>query len=81
MGYFLLPSSFRPALGSTQHPIQLVPGTVIQGIKRQGCEVDPSTPSSSKISNKRGYAFTPQYLFMAWCLIKQKVRLHRVMLN
>jgi hypothetical protein len=37
--------SSRPALGSTQPPIQSVPGTFSPGVKRSGSEADPLTSS------------------------------------
>jgi hypothetical protein len=39
--------SSRPALGSTQLPIQWVPGTLSPGVKRQGREADHSPPTSA----------------------------------
>jgi len=46
MGFFLLDTTSRPALGPTRRPIQCVPGTVTSGIKRPGREADHSPPSS-----------------------------------
>jgi len=40
------------------------------GIKRTGREADHSPPSSAKVKNAWSYTFTPQYVFMAWCLVK-----------
>jgi len=37
----------RPALGLTEHSIQLVLGALSPGIKRLGCESDHSPPSSA----------------------------------
>jgi hypothetical protein len=37
--HFLFPTSSRPALGSTQPPLQWIPGALPPGFKRSGCEV------------------------------------------
>jgi hypothetical protein len=52
--------SSRPALGSTQIPIQWVPG-----LKRPWCEADHSPPTSSEVKKTRIYTSTPRYVFMA----------------
>jgi hypothetical protein len=57
---FLFSTSSRPALGSTQPPIQWVPG-----VKRQGREADHSTPSSAEVKKTWIYTSTPPYAFMA----------------
>jgi hypothetical protein len=59
----------RTALGPTQSPIQWV-----QGVKRPGREADHSSPSSVKVRDAWSYTSTPQYVFMAWCLVKQDRR-------
>jgi hypothetical protein len=46
---FLLTTASRTALGSTQPPIQWVPGALSQGVKRPGCEADHSPPSSAEV--------------------------------
>jgi hypothetical protein len=56
----------------TQPPIQRVPGTVSLGVKRQGREADHSPPSSAGVKNAWSYTSTPQYVFMAWCLVKHR---------
>jgi hypothetical protein len=40
------------------------------GVKQLGCETDHSPPSSTKVKNEWSYTSTPQYVFMAWCLVK-----------
>jgi hypothetical protein len=60
------------ALGPTQSPIQWVPGAVSLGVKRLGREADHSPPSSADVKNAWSYTFTPQYVFMAWCLVKHR---------
>jgi hypothetical protein len=41
----------RPVLGSTQPPIQRVPGDLSTEVKRQGHETDYSPPSSVEVKN------------------------------
>jgi hypothetical protein len=65
----------RPALGPTQPPIQWVPEVLTPGVKRLDHEADHSLPSSAEVKNARSYTSTPQYVFVAWCLIKKWVRL------
>jgi hypothetical protein len=45
--------------------------TIGTGLKQPGREVDHSPPSS-KVKNTWRYTSTPQYVFMAWCLVKQR---------
>jgi hypothetical protein len=40
------------------------------GIKRPGREADYSPPSSAEVKNEWSYTSTPQYVFVAWCLVK-----------
>jgi hypothetical protein len=46
---FLFSASFRPALGSTQPPIQWVPGTLSPGVERPVREADHSLPASAEV--------------------------------
>jgi hypothetical protein len=71
MGIFLFATMSRPGLGPTQTPIQCVSGILIPEVKWLGHEADHLPPSSSEIKNVWSYTSTPQYAFMAWCLIKQ----------
>jgi hypothetical protein len=48
-GYFS--TVFRPALGSTQPPIQWAPGDLSRGVKRPGREADHSPPSSAEVKS------------------------------
>jgi hypothetical protein len=50
-GIFLFTKASRPALESTQSPIQGVPGALSLGVKRPVRETDHSPPSSSKVNN------------------------------
>jgi hypothetical protein len=59
LGIFLFITSSRPALWSTQPPIQWVTGALSLGIKRPGREADHSPPSSSEVKNSWNYTSTP----------------------
>jgi hypothetical protein len=61
--------SSRQALGSTQPPIQWVLGTLSPGVKQQGHEADPSSPTSAKVKKTWAYTCTPP------------ICLHGIMLN
>jgi hypothetical protein len=41
-------------------------------VKRPGREADHSPPSSPEAKNAWKYTSTPQYVFMAWCLVKHR---------
>jgi len=56
-------------MGPTQPPLQWVPA-----VKRPGREADESPSSSSEVKKVWGYTSTPQYIIMAWCLIKHGIR-------
>jgi hypothetical protein len=60
--------SSRPALGSTQLPIQWAPGTLSSGVKRQGRETDHSPRTSAQVNKIWIYTSTPPYAFMMYCL-------------
>jgi hypothetical protein len=76
MGIFLFSTASRPALGVTQPPIEWIPGILPPAVKRPGLEADNSPPSSVEIKNTWSYTSTPPYVFMAWCLIQHRIRLH-----
>jgi hypothetical protein len=69
---FLFTTASRTALGPTQPPIQWVPAAFSLGVKRPGREVDHLPPSSAEVKNASSYTSTPQYVFMAWCLVKHR---------
>jgi hypothetical protein len=48
---FLFSTSSRQAMGSTQPPIQCVPGALSPGIKRPGRETDHSPPTNAEVKN------------------------------
>jgi hypothetical protein len=58
-GYFLFYLASRPALGTTQPPIQWVTGAFTLGIKQSGLEVDYSPPPSAKVKNVWSYTSIP----------------------
>jgi hypothetical protein len=56
---FPFTTAYRTALGSTQPPIQWVPGALSLGVKRPGSEADHSPPSSAEVKNEWSYTSTP----------------------
>jgi hypothetical protein len=56
---FLFSMLSRPALGSTQPPIQWVLGGLSTGVKRPGSEADHSPPASAEVKKMWIYTFTP----------------------
>jgi hypothetical protein len=71
-GKFLFTTASRPALRPTQPPIQWVPGALSLGVKRPVREADHSSASSAEVKTAWSYTSTPQYAFMAWCLVKHR---------
>jgi hypothetical protein len=61
---FLFFTSSRPALGSTQLPIQWVLGVLSLGVKRPGPEADHSPPVSTEVKKMWIYTSTLQSAFM-----------------
>jgi hypothetical protein len=55
-----------------QPPIQLVPGALSLGVKRPGCEADYSPPYSARKRTPGATPPLPQYVFMAWYLVKRR---------
>jgi hypothetical protein len=66
---FLYPTVARPAVGSTQPPIQWVLRDLFPGVKWLGCETVHSPPSSAKDRNGGAILPFPPRIFMALCLI------------
>jgi hypothetical protein len=62
----------RPTLGPTHPPIHWVPEAILPGVKRQGREADHSPLSSAEVNNTWRHTCTPQYVFMAWYLVKHR---------
>jgi hypothetical protein len=61
---FLFYTSSRPALGSTQPPVQWVLGALSSRVKRQGREADHSPPASAEVKKMWINTSTPPYAFM-----------------
>jgi hypothetical protein len=72
LGIFLFTTVSRTALGPTQPPIQWVPGALFMGVKRPRREAHHSCPPSAEVKNAWSYTSTPQYVFVAWCLVKRR---------
>jgi hypothetical protein len=62
----------KPALGPTQPPIQWVPEALIRKIKRPRREADYSPPRNAEVKMRGAIPSLPQYVFMAWCLVKHR---------
>jgi hypothetical protein len=56
--------SSKPALWSTQPPIQRVPGALSPEVRQPGYEADHSPPSSAEVKKTWLYTSTPPYVFM-----------------
>jgi hypothetical protein len=56
---FLFSKSSRPALGSTQPPIQWVPGALSAAVKRPGREANHLPPASAEVKKMWIYRSTP----------------------
>jgi hypothetical protein len=71
-GYFSPNHSVQT--GSGAHSPSYLMGTrgSFVEIKRSGREADYSHPSSVEVKNAWSYTSTPQYVFMAWCLVKHR---------
>jgi hypothetical protein len=62
---FLFSTSFTPALGLTEPPIQRVPEDLSSGVKRPGRKAHHSPPTSAEVKKTWIYRSTPPYVFMA----------------
>jgi hypothetical protein len=62
--HFFFSASSRPTLGSTQPPIQWVPGSLSVGVKRQGREADHSPLYGADV--KEGGAIPPLLSISSW---------------
>jgi hypothetical protein len=51
------------------------------GVKRPGLKAEHSPPSSAEVKSAWSYTSTLHYVLVAWCLIKQWIRLHDVVLS
>jgi hypothetical protein len=50
-------------------------------VRQLGHEADHPPLSSAKVKNVWSYMSTSPYAFMEWCLIKQRICLHDVVLS
>jgi hypothetical protein len=57
--------SSRPILGSTQPPIERVPGALSSGVKLPGREADHSPPATAEVKKMWIYISTSSYAFVA----------------
>jgi hypothetical protein len=57
--------SSRPTLGSTQPPVQWVPGALSPGVNRPGREADHSPPAIAEVMKMWIYTSTPPYALKA----------------
>jgi hypothetical protein len=71
----------RPAVGPAWPSIQWVPVALSPGVKWPGLEAEFLPPSNAKVKDARRDTSTPQYVSMAWCLIKQWMHLYGVVLS
>jgi len=60
--------------GFGAHPTSY-PGALSLRVKWLGCEADHLPPSSVEVKNAWRYNSTPQYIFIACCLVKPKGQL------
>jgi hypothetical protein len=73
LSIFFFTTAPRPVLGPTQPPKYWVPGAISLGVKQSGCEANHSPPSA-EVKNVWSYTYTLQYVFMAWCSVKEMDR-------
>jgi len=76
--FFLFSTASEPLLGFIQPPIQWVPAVISEIIKLLAREADHLPPSSAGVKNS--WSCTSQYV-MSWCLVKQDIRLHDMVLS
>jgi hypothetical protein len=73
--FLLFATVSRMAVGPTHPPIEWSSGPPSPGVKPPALIADHSHPSSAEVKNAWSYASTHPYVFMAWCLIRQGIRL------
>jgi hypothetical protein len=72
LGIFLFTTASGTASGTTQPPIEWVPRVLPLGVKRPGREADHPPHLVPRSKNAWSYTSTPQYAFVAWCLVKHR---------
>jgi hypothetical protein len=77
-GFFFLP--FQTCSGA--HPASYPMNTegYFPGVERPGFEADHSSSSSAEFKNAWSYTSTFPCVYMAWCLVKHRQRLHGIVL-
>jgi len=68
---------------STPRPIRFwgPPSLLTNGYRVPGREADHSAPTNDEVKNAWSYTSIPPYVFMAWCLVKYRVRIHGMVLS
>jgi len=61
---FIFPQASGKRLGTTESPVQWVPGLLTRGTNCPGGEADHFSVSSVQVKNERSSASTPPYTFM-----------------
>jgi hypothetical protein len=81
-GIFSLHHRVQTSSGAQLALYPIVTGALTLRVKWPRCEADHSPPSNVKVKNVCG-AIPPflHYVFMAWCLIKQRICAPDMMLN
>jgi hypothetical protein len=69
LGIFLFTTASRPALGSTQPPIQWVPGALSLGCRGPGAKLTTHLHLAPRSRMRGAIPPLPQYDFMAWCSV------------
>jgi len=72
MGVLSLPHRIQTSCGAHPASYPLVTRVLTPGVKRSGREAHRSPESSVEDKNAGSYISAPQYIFMAWCLVKHR---------
>jgi hypothetical protein len=67
LGVRVFSTSSKPALGSTQPPIQWTPMALSQGVKRSGCEADHTHTRTTSAEVKKMWIYTSTSSYALWC--------------
>jgi hypothetical protein len=80
MWFLLFATASSPVLGPTQHPNQLLRGTLSLSVKRPGRESGHSPPSSADVKNAWSYTPTSP-IRLRGLVFKQEIHLHDVVFS
>jgi hypothetical protein len=80
-GIFSLCHRVQIGFGSHTASCTTSTGSFFPDVKRPGREADLSPLSNVEVKIAWSCTSTPSYVFMAWCLVKHKIRLHGVVLS